>query len=76
MPRITKAQTEAEARERAAYEAGLDYYTANPDADLTTVHRYASKTYPTKFEALGFAWGYSAGRQRHDEYLKEKGQES
>jgi len=70
--RITKAMREAEARFRAAFDAGAEYHRAHLEDDLATVHRYASAAYPVKDEALEFVYGYSTARQRRDEYLKEK----
>jgi len=67
MTRITKAL-------QTAFEAGLDHYPSCPDETLTVVHRYASKTYPTKDEAIMFVQGFSQARARRDDYLREQDQ--
>ena len=73
MPRITKADQEAQARLLAAFEAGSEYFTTHPDEILTETHRYASKLYPDcKAEAFEFVAAYSTARSRRDDYLREK----
>ena len=73
MTRKTKAQQEAEAILRAAFDAGCDYFKEHADDMMTEVHRYASGAYPDAKElALEFALGYATARSRYDEYLREK----
>jgi hypothetical protein len=72
MKRPTKAQRELEARSKAAFEAGCDYFTTHPDDVLVVVWRHACKQYATKDEALEFMIGYSTARARHDDYLREQ----
>jgi hypothetical protein len=70
-----KAEREAD-RLNAAHDAGLEYFRGHPEEDMATVHRYATRVYPDKAEALEFAYGYSAGRRARDDYLREKGTQS
>lgn len=74
--RITKAQAEAETRERAAFDAGCEHYAADPEALLTAVYRTASARYPdSKPEMFEFAYGYSTMRARADAYRREQANE-
>jgi len=80
MPRITKAQREADQlalqRLADAFDNGREYFWAHPEDDMATIHRYASGLYSVKAEALEFTEGYSTSRRQKDEFLKEKGSQS
>lgn len=76
-----KAQTETDARLRAAFEAGCDHYSERPDDDLVTIYREASRRYGAaipltrnhgKPEMMEFAYGYSVCRGRADEKRREQ----
>src|SRR5262245_57661889 len=68
----TKAQRELEARDKAAFEAGLEHHSTRPDDLLVEVWRHATKQYATKREAFEFVMGYSTARARRDDYLREQ----
>ena len=71
--KTSEAQREADEKLKAAFDAGCDYWTANPDEMMSTVHRHASSIYPDAKElALEFAFGYARAREKHDEYFREK----
>lgn len=57
--------------EKAAHNAGYDYYKGHAEELAVAVHREASKRYPIKSEVLAFMDGFMLRRLQHDEFKRE-----